>query len=219
MRAEAGAEAVDGGMAAHPVSDVTFLFGDIVCFTELTERVGDAIAHRVVKGCQAAIEEQVERFGGRLLELRGDGFLIAFDSPPGAVSCSAAIQRMLLAMPGQPIRMRMGLHSGPAIYDEGRYFGRTVIAAFRVSSLACAGEVLLSAETKRRLPPRCARFGPEREVALRGFRRRTTVLELLWWRARRGSLAGETAPVCPAVTSVAAHRAAQGHPAPSASGP
>ena len=38
----------------------------------------------------------------------------------------------------------VGLHHGPAVEDEGDYFGATVNLAARVSALASGGEVLVT---------------------------------------------------------------------------
>jgi len=64
------------------------------------------------------------------------------------VLCAIAIQRAFArdaeANPEEPIRVRIGLHTGEAIQDEDKFFGKTVIQAFRVADLAEGGEILAS---------------------------------------------------------------------------
>jgi adenylate cyclase len=160
--------------------EITLLFCDIAGLTRFTERLGDFVSYRVVKSCQARVAAISRRFGGDLLEVRGDGFLLAFDSPVAAARCAVAIQSGIAADPALPIRVRIGVHTGPAIRDAAGYYGRTVIAAFRVSSLAQADEILISDEVRGKLPSSMFGLGRSRDVRLKGFERRCRVWQLRW---------------------------------------
>jgi class 3 adenylate cyclase len=66
-----------------------------------------------------------------------------------------AIQRALAereVADGERIRVRMGLHAGEAIREEGDFFGRSVILAARIAAQARGGEILVS-EALRELAP------------------------------------------------------------------
>jgi adenylate cyclase len=43
-------------------------------------------------------------------------------------------------------RARVGLHTGPVVFQDGDYFGRTVNVAARITDYARPGEVLVSEE-------------------------------------------------------------------------
>lgn len=71
--------------------------------------------------------------------------------------------------PQLPIRARMGLHTGEAIKDTGKYFGKTVIVASRISAKAGGGEVLVTEPTCQGLEAEPGlRFGESRIYELKG---------------------------------------------------
>ena len=89
------------------------------------------------------VREQVAAHAGYEVELQGDGFLLAFGSARSALLCSIAIQRSFLVdaenHPEQPIRVRIGLHTGEVLRDADKFFGLTVIMAARIASQAGCG--------------------------------------------------------------------------------
>ncbi len=158
---------------AAPDGRVTLVFSDMEGFTEMTERLGDRAAHEVIKVHNAIVREEVRRHGGVEVELQGDGFLLAFPAARQALDCTIAIQRALAtysaARPEQPIRVRIGLHTGEAIQEADRFFGKTVILAARIAAQARGGEILASATTREGGADESIRFGVRREASLKGL--------------------------------------------------
>jgi class 3 adenylate cyclase len=120
------------------------------------------------------VREQLAAHGGYEVELQGDGFLLAFDSARRGLQCAIGIQREFDAHnredPKQPIRVRIGLHTGEALRDAEKFFGRTVILASRIAAQAQGGQILVSSLLKELT--RSAgdlRFGEERTVSLKGI--------------------------------------------------
>jgi class 3 adenylate cyclase len=79
------------------------------------------------------------------------------------------------------LHLRIGLHFGEAIRDEDKFFGKTVIQAFRIADIAVGEEVLVSDDLVRA----CAgdttlRFGAPRDVELKGIRGRQWVVPVDW---------------------------------------
>lgn len=177
----------DMQLDAADACEITLVFCDIAGLTRFTERLGDYVSYRVVKACQTLVSELAGRTSGELLEVRGDGFLMAFGAPVEATRCAVEIQSAIAADPELPIRVRIGLHTGPAIHDRAGYYGRTVIAAFRVSSLAQPDEILISDATRRKLPKSLFTLGRSRDVRLKGFERRCRVWQVRWRDARRAN--------------------------------
>jgi class 3 adenylate cyclase len=164
---------------------VTLMFSDVEGFTEMTERLGDREAHRVIRAHNAIVREELRSHGGVELELQGDGFLLAFADPMAALRCAIAIERALAGYSGehpeQPIRVRIGLHAGEAIQEAEGFFGKTVILAARIASQARGGEILVSDAVKEavaRAPD--VRFGESREARLKGLAS-TYVLHAVAW--------------------------------------
>jgi class 3 adenylate cyclase len=153
-------------------------------YTGITERLGDRGALRVVADHNKIVRAQCEAHGGFEVELRGDGFLVAFPTPAAGVRCAVALQRAFEAWsrghPEQPIRIRIGLHCGEALRDEEKFFGKTVIQAFRVADLAQPDEILVSGHLKSLIGDRGFRFGEERDVTLKGFSGQHRIAGVAW---------------------------------------
>jgi class 3 adenylate cyclase len=85
---------------------VTLMFSDMHDDTGMTERLGDHAALRLVADHNKIVRTQCEAHGGVEVELRGEGFLVAFPTPLSGVRCAVALQRAFEAYsrghPGQP---------------------------------------------------------------------------------------------------------------------
>jgi class 3 adenylate cyclase len=171
----------------HAGSDgtVTLMFSDLEGFTERTERLGDAAMHELMQVHHGIVRTQTAAHGGHEVELRGDGFLLAFGSALRALRCATALQRAFaehsLANPEQPLRIRIGLHTGEAIQDQDRFFGKTVIQAFRIADLARGGEILVSSESKALVEGEGdLHFDAAREAVLKGISGTHQLFPLRW---------------------------------------
>lgn len=87
------------------------------------------------------------------MELQGDGFLLAFQSARQALLCAVAMQRAFARYSEEnaeePIRIRIGIHTGEALRDADKFFGKTVILAARIDAQAEGGEILVSSLLKQ----------------------------------------------------------------------
>ena len=74
----------------------------------------------------------------------GDNFVIAFGRASDAVACALELQRM----PLDPIRLRIGVHTGEVqLRDEANYIGPTINRTARLRDLAHGGQTVLSSTT------------------------------------------------------------------------
>ncbi|MHC4109138.1 MAG: adenylate/guanylate cyclase domain-containing protein, partial [Planctomycetota bacterium] len=131
------------------------------------------------------VREQVEAFGGYEVELQGDGFLLAFASARRALDCGISIQRAFEAYSEehreQPIRVRIGLHTGEAIREAHKFFGKSVILAARIAAQALAGEILVSSLVKELTASAGdLSFGEGRSVKLKGLSGAYTLHPVVW---------------------------------------
>jgi adenylate cyclase len=131
-----------------PSSAHTFMFTDMEGSTAMIERFGDVEAHKVVQAHDEILRRRLALFGGREVERHGDGFLLVFDSARRALLFGLAVQYALAAYerahPEHPIRVRIGLHRGPALQAGEGFFGKSVVVAARIAALANGGEILAS---------------------------------------------------------------------------
>ena len=166
---------------AAPDGTTTVLFSDIEGFSAMNDRLGDRDSFEVLKGHNQIVREQLDAFGGFEVKSQGDGFMVAFSSARQAVLCAIAIQKALAAQGGEPVRVRMGLHTGEAIKDADDFFGRNVIFAARIADQAQGGEILVSSLVKE-LTESGGEFEFEngREVALKGLSGTGKVYSVGW---------------------------------------
>jgi class 3 adenylate cyclase len=170
---------------AAPDGTVTLMFSDMEGFTEMTHRLGDLAAREVIRRHNTIVRQSCAANGGYEVELQGDGFLLAFGSARAGLQCAMAIQRAFANdaqhHPEQPIRVRIGLHTGEALRDADKFFGRTVILAARIAAQADGGEILASSLLKELTESAGdLRFGALREVALKGFPEPHRVYPVEW---------------------------------------
>jgi len=164
---------------------VTLLFSDIVDSSALYERLGDLHAHDVVRIHNEIFRRQIAAYGGEEVKALGDSFMIAFSSARRAALCAIAAQRAFAAYceshPDLPIRVRMGLHVGEAINESSDYFGKAVIQAARIATLAQGGQILVSS-TLHDLAANAGdlRFAPAGEKELKGLAGTHRIFEILW---------------------------------------
>jgi class 3 adenylate cyclase len=172
-------------LAAGDDGSVTLLFSDMHDYTGMMERLGDRATHRVVADHNAIVRTQCEAHGGFEVELRGDGFLLAFPSPASGLRCAVALQRAFAdhnrQTPEQPIHIRIGLHSGEAIRDADKFFGKTVIQAFRIADMAAPEEILVSGTLRELVEDRGGfTFTDQRPVTLKGFSGEHPIVRVAW---------------------------------------
>jgi predicted ATPase len=128
---------------------LTFLFTDIEGSTRLWQL--DEAAMRSAVACHdALLRAVIADHEGTIFATTGDGVAAVFGSASSALKAALAAQARLAeqAWPtAEPVRVRMGLHTGEAESRDGDYFGTTVNRAARVMAVGHGGQVLCSAAT------------------------------------------------------------------------
>ena len=167
LRAEAALERA-GLARRRPVRPPAIGFLDLTGYTKLTEERGDRAAAELAGRLVEMVHEFAHRRGGRAVKLLGDGVMFHFPEPGQAVRCGLELVDRI-ARVGLP-QARVGLHSGPVVFQDGDYFGGTVNIAARITDYARPGEVLVSdqvvADTDRL---EAVRFEPVGPVSLKGL--------------------------------------------------
>jgi class 3 adenylate cyclase len=191
MIGEVASEQPDIAAHAAPDGQVTILFSDIENSTLITERLGDARWLQVLRAHNSVFRGQVSEHGGFEVKNQGDGFMLVFPDPRRAIECAAAIQRLLsdsAPVEGERVRVRMGMHAGETIREDGDFFGRSVILAARIAAQARGGEILVSEELKDRAcegsePTLAVGFDEGRELELKGLSGTHRVFRAEWEQA------------------------------------
>ncbi len=127
---------------------VSVLFTDLVGSTQLLDRLGDDAAERVRQTHFGLLREAVRTRRGHEVKNLGDGLMVVFPSVVDALDCAVAIQRRVRRYnetgQGPTLHVRVGVHVGEPIREEGDYFGATVNVAKRLCDRAAADEILTS---------------------------------------------------------------------------
>jgi class 3 adenylate cyclase len=125
---------------------VAVMFSDIVDSTRIAEEVGDEEWTGVVGRYREFVRAAFASRGGEEVGTQGDGFLAQFPSPADAVLCAIDIQRDVeeVAAAGLGLQLRIGVHAGEAVQDDGDLIGRVVNLAARVTGEAEPGEILVT---------------------------------------------------------------------------
>ncbi|HET9773079.1 MAG TPA: BTAD domain-containing putative transcriptional regulator [Acidimicrobiia bacterium] len=139
--AQAGEEAGAGGAV------VTFLFTDLVGSTELLDDLGEEAAEQTRRTHFGLLRGAVTAHGGSEVKSLGDGLMVAFASPLAALRCAVEMQTTLSGAPpraGKALAIRVGLHAGQPMRDEGDFHGTPVVVAKRLCDRAGGGQILAS---------------------------------------------------------------------------
>ena len=111
--------------------------------------------------------------------------MVAFASARRGLRCAVAIQRAVGAFavehPESPIRVRIGIHTGEAIWEAGDFYGKHVVLAARIATAAAGGEILVSALVKELTESAGdIRFGSGRDATLKGLSGAYTLHPVMW---------------------------------------
>ncbi len=102
------------------------------------------------------LEPTIAEHNGRIVKRTGDGILIEFGSAVDATRCAIQTQRGMAQrnadVPAeQRIEIRIGIHVGDIIIEEGDIFGDGVNIAARLEGIAEPGGICISDDTFRQV--------------------------------------------------------------------
>jgi adenylate cyclase len=165
------------GVLGRPGRVPAMSFLDLVGYTRLTEEQGDAAAAALAETLAVLVGRSVREHGGVPVKWLGDGVMVHFREPAGAVL--AALQMVArLPQAGLP-PAHVGVAAGPVVVQGGDYFGRTVNLAARIAARAGAGQVLVS-QSVAESSPEGVNFVELADLPLKGFVRPMRLLEACW---------------------------------------
>jgi class 3 adenylate cyclase len=169
--AAVGSERPDLSALASDDGTVAILFSDIENSTLLNERLGDARWLEVLREHNGIFRRRLGEHGGYEVKSQGDGFMLAFGDAREALSFALEVQEDLASEsePTEGIAVRMGIHRGEAIAEEGDLFGRSVVLAARIAAQAVGGEILVSEALAERCTDADYSFDDGRELELKGL--------------------------------------------------
>lgn len=136
-------------MLNPPEDTKTFLFTDIEGSTKLAQEFPDKLQTELEKH-HVILRNAIESNNGFIFEIIGDAFCASFTNPFDAVKAASDAQSGLSREKWDevPIKVRMGIHTGPAEWNGKRYIGYITLARTqRIMSAAYGRQILISNET------------------------------------------------------------------------
>jgi predicted ATPase/class 3 adenylate cyclase len=136
-------------VAELPSGTVTFLFTDLEVSTRLWDEEPDAMQEALARH-DAILRDVIAGHGGHVVKGRGDGVHAAFSTADATVSAAIDAQRALAKETwpvSEPLRVRIGIHTGVAELRDGDYFGSSVNRAARLMDVAHGGQIVASQAT------------------------------------------------------------------------
>jgi class 3 adenylate cyclase len=154
-----------------PRGTVALLFTDLVGSVALGEHLGDTGNDEMRRDHFGLLRDCITAHEGHEVKNLGDGLMVVFASSGDAVEAAVAIQRSVRARNAEasvPIEIRIGVHVGEPVIEDGDYFGRPVAVAKRLCDAAGGGEILVSdlVRSMSRVPEL---FCDRRDLTLKGM--------------------------------------------------
>ena len=117
------------------------MFTDIAGYTALSAK-DSTKASKLLTTQRHTLKPIVEKHGGSWMKEIGDGLLLTFDSATSAVECSIAIQESTKDI--EDLNLRIGIHEGEVIKQDGDVIGDDVNVASRIEPFSAVGGVAIS---------------------------------------------------------------------------
>ncbi len=117
------------------------MFTDIVGYTSLMGR-DEERAFELLNRNRQLQKPIISQFNGRWIKELGDGVMASFDTVSDAVNAAIAIQSACNAT--EDYRLRIGIHLGEVVFEDGDVFGDGVNIASRIQGIAHPGSIFVS---------------------------------------------------------------------------
>ncbi|MCC7411218.1 MAG: FHA domain-containing protein [Gammaproteobacteria bacterium] len=173
---------------APKTQNLAILFADVSGSTRLFEMLGDVTARHMIAECLELLTDVTVRHKGVVIKTIGDEIMCTFPSAEAAVTAACEMHECLEEESAEltdkrpvALRIRIGLHFGPAILEGGDVFGDAVNVAARMASLSKASQIITTQMTIEELPPilrASTRFIDRAPV--KGKKETIDIFEVIW---------------------------------------
>ena len=117
------------------------MFTDIVGYTAFMEQ-DEKRALDLLKKNLSIHHSVINELNGRLIKELGDGILASFSTVSDALNAAIKIQHLCNAT--NEFKLRISIHQGEVLFENGDIFGDAVNVASRIQSLGVPGSILFS---------------------------------------------------------------------------
>jgi len=163
---------------------LAILFADVSGSTALYETLGDRRARKTVETLLDELRGATGAHDGRVVKTLGDEIMAVFEAPTSGVRAAIEMQQRVAVLKpaaGMRLGVRIGLHAGQVLEEDGDVFGDAVNTAARMAGIAKSGQIVTTASTVEDLPPEFRGQVRDLEhVSVKGKQSEIRVYEVLW---------------------------------------
>jgi class 3 adenylate cyclase len=164
------------------------MFTDLKDSTLMTSTLGDARALHLLHVSNVLTRNALRTYRGREIKHTGDGVMASFASVSDAVTCAVSVQEAVVEhnrqSPKDEVILRIGLHAGEPIEDDGDLFGTAVQLAARLCAAAGPSEILVSETIRNTSRGLGLPFQDLGIIELKGFENGVRVFSIPWAQPR-----------------------------------
>ena len=145
-------------MSKKKQASLAIMFADISGSTQLYEKLGDEKARDIVSKCLDLMFGKVDDFDGTIIKTIGDEIMCTFPTADQGVAAATAMhtgvtEDLQAETSNAKLTIRIGLHYGPVIHEDGDIFGDAVNLAARMAGRAKAEQIITTDDTVAALSP------------------------------------------------------------------
>src|SRR6516164_7256942 len=132
---------------------VAILAADVAGYSRVIEADEEGTLRRLKALRAEVIDPKIAGNHGRMVKTTGDGLLVEFASVVDALRCAVEVQREIAdrgtdTPVDRRIELRIGIHQGDIVVEDGDIFGDGVNVAARLEALAEPGGICVSARVQ-----------------------------------------------------------------------
>ena len=134
------------------------MFADVAGSTQLFEVLGDDQARTTIAETLELLTNVINGHNGTVIKTIGDEVMCTFPEPDDSANAATEMQETLedandMREEGPEIKVRIGMHFGPALLEGGDVFGDAVNVAARMAAQAKGGQIITTKTTIDLLDP------------------------------------------------------------------
>ena len=167
-------------------TNLAIMFADISGSTRLFEVLGDATARVTVSDTLDLLTKVIHLHNGTVIKTIGDEIMCTFPTADDSANAATEMQETLedangMREEGPEIKIRVGMHYGPALLEGGDVFGDAVNVAARMAAQAKGGQIITTKTTVDLLAPimRASTRFVDR-APIKGKKEDIEIFEIIW---------------------------------------
>ena len=171
---------------APKTKNIGIMFADVVGSTQLFEVLGDDMARATIAETLELLTNVTNGHSGTVIKTIGDEVMCTFPEAEDSANAATEMHETLedandMREEGPKIKIRIGMHFGPALLEGGDVFGDAVNVAARMAAQAKGGQIITTKTTIDLLDPvtqASSRFVDR--APIKGKKEDIEIYEIIW---------------------------------------